>query len=168
MGAHPSGIIGEDPSGKPNNLMPFVAQVAVGRRPELSVYGDDYLTPDGTGVRDYIHVMDLAEGHLAALRFLDRQSSGSPRLHVYNLGTGFGHSVLDMVAAMKAACSCPIPYVIKPRRPGDLATVYAATEKASRDLDWRATRNLTVMCQDLWRWQSGNPNGYPADAQWAA
>eukprot|EP00634_Sargassococcus_sp_CCMP2135_P008674 CAMPEP_0198650792 /NCGR_PEP_ID=MMETSP1467-20131203/5221_1 /TAXON_ID=1462469 /ORGANISM="unid. sp., Strain CCMP2135" /LENGTH=347 /DNA_ID=CAMNT_0044386653 /DNA_START=82 /DNA_END=1125 /DNA_ORIENTATION=- len=155
VGAHPSGRIGEDPSGTPNNLMPFVAQVAVGRRPFLSVFGNDYDTPDGTGVRDYIHVMDLAKGHLSALEH------SRPGYHVFNLGTGTGYSVLDMVKAMEKAAGKEIPYKIIDRRPGDVATVYASTDKASTELGWTADLNLDDMCKDLWAWQSNNPMGYP-------
>lgn len=160
-------MIGEDPSGKPNNLMPFVAQTAIGRRPRLSVFGNDYDTPDGTGVRDYIHVMDLAEGHLAALQFISRmeieerhnRSVGKGGLHAFNLGTGRGYSVLEMVEAMKKSCKCDVPYQVEARRPGDLPTVYAATEAARDMLRWEATRDLAAMCDDLWRWQSSNPEG---------
>lgn len=158
VGAHESGLIGEDPSGLPNNLMPFVAQVAVGRLPLLKVYGSDYDTPDGTGVRDYIHVTDLADGHLAALRHLDNGTGG---IHVFNLGTGQGYSVLDMVKAMETACSCEVPYVLEPRRPGDVAAMYADPSKAKAELGWSAHRDLMTMCDDLWRWQSDNPQGYP-------
>jgi len=159
VGAHPSGRIGEDPNGPPNNLMPYVSQVAVGRREKLSVYGNDYDTPDGTGVRDYIHVMDLADGHLKALEYMDREGAGN---YVFNLGTGKGNSVLEMVAAMRKASGREIPYVITDRRPGDLATVYAATDKARDELGWTATRSLEDMCTDLWAWQSANPQGYEA------
>jgi UDP-glucose 4-epimerase len=155
-GAHPSGRIGEDPAGIPNNLMPFVAQVAVGRRPALSVFGGDYPTKDGTGVRDYIHVMDLAEGHVAALCYLDE----NPGVHVHNLGTGIGYSVLDMVKAFEKACGKPVPYSIVQRRPGDVAACYADPAKAERELGWRAVRSIDDMCADTWRWQSANPQGY--------
>lgn len=157
VGNHASGRIGEDPTGPPNNLMPYVAQVAVGRRPFLSVFGDDYPTPDGTGVRDYIHVVDLAEGHLAALKVT------TPGFKVYNLGTGTGYSVLDMVQAMSKACGHDIPYKIVDRRPGDVAIVYADTAKAKKELEWQAKRNLDDMCSDLWAWQSQNPQGYPSE-----
>ena len=155
VGAHPSGRIGEDPQGPPNNLMPFAAQVAVGRREFLSVYGDDYDTPDGTGVRDYIHVEDLARGHLAAL-----QKSSGTGLRVYNLGTGVGYSVLDMVRAMEQAAAKTIPYKVVARRPGDVATVYADTTKAKAELGWTAELGLDEMCRDLWTWQAANPMGY--------
>jgi UDP-glucose 4-epimerase len=155
VGAHESGLIGEDPKGVPNNLVPFVAQVAVGRRDRLNIWGDDYDTPDGTGVRDYIHVMDLAAGHVAALRLLD-----SPKCFSVNLGTGAGSSVLEVVKAFEAASGKRIPYDIKPRRPGDLDAYYAATSYASELMGWKATRTLETMCADHWRWQSTNPNGY--------
>jgi UDP-glucose 4-epimerase len=154
-GAHESGLIGEDPKGVPNNLVPFVAQVAIGRRERLNIWGDDYDTPDGTGVRDYIHVMDLAAGHVAALRLLD-----SPKCFAVNLGTGTGSSVLEVVKAFEKASGSRVPYDIKPRRPGDLDTCYAATVYASELLGWRATRTLEEMCADHWRWQSTNPDGY--------
>ena len=164
VGAHSSGRIGEDPSGPPNNLMPYVAQTAVGRRECLTVFGSDYDTPDGTGVRDYIHVMDLAEGHIAALRRLRPSgpppASGSTGHFVYNLGTGKGISVLEMVAAMEKASGKPIPKKMGARRPGDIATCYASTDKAEAELGWKATRGVDEMCSDLWRWQSTNPNGY--------
>ncbi|HAS6213982.1 TPA: UDP-glucose 4-epimerase GalE [Vibrio vulnificus] len=156
VGAHPSGSMGEDPQGIPNNLMPFIAQVAVGRREKLSVFGDDYPTPDGTGVRDYIHVMDLADGHIAALKSVGKTSG----LHIYNLGTGKGSSVLEMVEAFAAACGKPVPYELCPRRPGDIAECWASTEKAERELDWKATRTVAEMTADTWNWQSNNPNGY--------
>jgi UDP-glucose 4-epimerase len=156
VGAHESGLIGEDPTGAPNNLLPYIAQVAVGRRVELSVFGDDYPTPDGTGVRDYIHVMDLAEGHLRALGALyDRVGA-----RVWNLGTGKGHSVLEMIQAFEAASGKPIAYRISPRRPGDIATSFADPAKAQRDLDWKTIRGLQEMVRDAWRWQSLNPNGF--------
>jgi UDP-glucose 4-epimerase len=154
VGAHESGLIGEDPIGVPNNLVPFVAQVAIGRRERLSIWGDDYDTPDGTGVRDYVHVMDLASGHVSALKLLD-----SPKFAV-NLGTGAGSSVLEVVRAFEAASGTRIPYDIKPRRPGDLPAYYAATDYASTLMRWKATRSLDAMCADHWRWQSTNPNGY--------
>ncbi|MBD1577248.1 UDP-glucose 4-epimerase GalE [Vibrio sp. S11_S32] len=156
VGAHPSGTMGEDPQGMPNNLMPFIAQVAVGRRDKLAVFGDDYATPDGTGVRDYIHVMDLADGHLAAINALTDKAG----LHIYNLGTGKGSSVLDMVNAFSSACGHQVAYEIKPRRAGDIAECWASTEKAEQDLGWRATRDVAEMSADTWRWQSNNPNGY--------
>ena len=158
VGAHDSGLIGEDPRGTPNNLMPYVAQVAVGRRARLSVYGNDYATPDGTGVRDYIHVTDLAEGHVAALRRL----LGSPGSFTVNLGTGSGHSVLDLVAAYAAASGRPVPYDIVARRPGDVAACYADPALAQQLLGWAAQHDLARMCADSWRWQNLNPNGYQA------
>jgi len=150
--------MGEDPNGVPNNLMPFVAQVAVGRRACLDVFGGDYDTPDGTGVRDYIHVVDLALGHLAALVHLDRSQPGS--CVAINLGTGAGVSVLEVVAAFQAAAGRPIPYRVVDRRPGDVATCYADATRAHTLLGWRATRTLAEACADTWRWQSGNPDGY--------
>lgn len=156
VGAHPSGLIGEDPTGVPNNLLPFVAQVAVGRRPHLSVFGTDWPTPDGTGVRDYIHVVDLARGHLAALRHV---LAGSGRFTV-NLGTGRGHSVLEMVAAFERASGRPVPYRLVERRPGDIARCWADTRRAEQLLGWRAELDIDRMCTDAWRWQSGNPDGY--------
>ncbi|HHK8421136.1 UDP-glucose 4-epimerase GalE [Vibrio parahaemolyticus] len=156
VGAHPSGCMGEDPQGIPNNLMPFIAQVAVGRREKLSVFGNDYPTPDGTGVRDYVHVLDLADGHIAALKSVGKTSG----LHIYNLGTGKGSSVLEMVEAFAAACGKPVPYELCPRRPGDIAECWASTEKAERELDWKATRTVAEMTADTWNWQSNNPNGY--------
>ncbi|MGV9712651.1 UDP-glucose 4-epimerase GalE [Gordonia sp. NPDC003424] len=158
VGAHPSGEIGEDPSGIPNNLMPFVAQVAVGRRERLSVFGDDYDTPDGTGVRDYIHVDDLAAGHVAAL---DRIAKHSDPMSTWNLGTGQGVSVLEVIQAFERASGRPIPYQIAPRRAGDIAASYADPTRANRELHWYATKTIDDMCEDTWRWQSGNPNGYP-------
>ncbi|EKO3443045.1 UDP-glucose 4-epimerase GalE [Vibrio fluvialis] len=156
VGAHPSGTMGEDPQGIPNNLMPFIAQVAVGRREKLAVFGNDYATPDGTGVRDYIHVMDLADGHIAALHAVGTQAG----LHIYNLGTGKGSSVLDMVNAFSQACGKAVPYEICPRRPGDIAECWASTEKAQRELGWQAKLSLADMTADTWRWQSNNPQGY--------
>ena len=155
VGAHESGLIGEDPKGVPNNLVPFVAQVAIGRRERLNVWGDDYDTPDGTGVRDYIHVMDLASGHVSALKLLD-----SPKCFAVNLGTGAGSSVLEVISAFEAASGKPIPYDIKPRRPGDIDAYYAATDYAEELMGWKATRSLETMCADHWRWQRTNPNGY--------
>jgi UDP-glucose 4-epimerase len=155
-GAHPSGLIGEDPRGVPNNLMPFITQVAVGKRPTLRVFGNDYDTPDGTGVRDYIHVLDLAEGHVAALRYLLEQKRGITA----NLGTGRGYSVLEMIRAFEKASGRPVPYELAPRRPGDVDAVYADPELAHRLLGWRATRDLDEMCADSWRWQQKNPNGF--------
>jgi UDP-glucose 4-epimerase len=156
VGAHPSGLIGEDPQDVPNNLMPFVAQVAVGRRERVSVFGGDYPTPDGTGVRDYIHVMDLAEGHVRALKTHARQEG----LFTYNLGTGNGSSVLEIVKAFVKASGKPIPHEITDRRPGDIAACYADPTLARENLGWQATRDLAAMTADAWRWQSGNPNGY--------
>ncbi len=156
VGAHESGLIGEDPNGIPNNLLPYIAQVAVGKLPELAVFGNDYPTPDGTGVRDYIHVVDLAEGHLRALEALQTLSGA----HVWNLGTGQGYSVLEMVGAFEAASGKPVPYRVAPRRPGDIATCYADPAKAERELGWKARRGLDEMMRDAWRWQSMNPDGY--------
>lgn len=156
VGAHESGLIGEDPQGVPNNLMPYIAQVAVGRLPRLRVFGDDYPTPDGTGVRDYIHVVDLADGHLAALRY----AHGRPGMHVFNLGTGRGNSVLEMLAAFGRACGRELPYEVVPRRPGDVAACWADPTRAEQTLGWRAARTLDQMCADAWRWQSMNPGGY--------
>ncbi|MDR2240716.1 MAG: UDP-glucose 4-epimerase GalE [Zoogloeaceae bacterium] len=158
VGAHESGLIGEDPRGRPNNLMPYIAQVAAGRREALDVYGNDYPTPDGTGVRDYIHVVDLAGGHLAALEKLDAANG----VLTVNLGTGRGYSVLEVVAAFRQASGRDIPYRIAPRRPGDIAACYADPSLAARLLDWRAERNLARMCEDAWRWQRMNPDGYAA------
>jgi UDP-glucose 4-epimerase len=156
VGAHPSGRIGEDPRGIPNNLLPYIAQVAVGRLERLSVFGGDYPTRDGTGVRDYIHVVDLALGHIAAVQKLAHK----PGATAYNLGTGQGYSVLEMVAAFARACGKPIPYQIVARRPGDIAETYADPSWAQQELGWRATKGLDEMCADVWRWQSANPNGY--------
>lgn len=155
VGAHPSGMIGEDPSGTPNNLMPYIAQVAVGQREILSVYGGDYATPDGTGVRDYIHVMDLVDGHLKALTALDKHN-----LLICNLGTGTGYSVLQVLSAFSKASGRDIPYKIVSRRAGDVAQCFADPSRALQLLGWRATRSLTEMCVDHWAWQSCNPNGY--------
>lgn len=156
VGAHASGLIGEDPRGIPNNLMPYVAQVAVGRREALSVFGGDYATPDGTGVRDYIHVVDLARGHLAALAALDRQ----PGVVATNLGTGRGYSVLEVVAAFERASGKKVPYRIVDRRPGDVAACYADPARAKEMLGWLAERDIDTMCADAWRWQSANPSGF--------
>jgi UDP-glucose 4-epimerase len=156
VGAHESGLIGESPNGTPNNLMPYVAQVAVGQRDKLRIFGSDYDTPDGTGIRDYIHVLDLAEGHVAALRRL----LDEPGLLTLNLGTGHGHSVLEVVDAYERASGRPIPYEVVPRRPGDVAACYADPSLAQRLLGWRARRDLAAMCGDSWRWQSMNPNGF--------
>jgi UDP-glucose 4-epimerase len=157
VGAHPSGTMGEDPEGIPNNLMPFIAQVAVGRRESLAVFGDDYPTADGTGVRDYIHVMDLADGHIAALKAVGKKAG----LHIYNLGTGKGSSVLDMVNAFSDACGKPVPYNILPRRAGDIAQCWADPKKAEKELGWKANRTIMEMTKDTWQWQSNNPQGYP-------
>ena len=156
IGAHKSGLIGEDPKGIPNNLMPYISQVAVGKLEKLGVFGDDYDTPDGTGVRDYIHVVDLAKGHVKAINYI----FSNPGLDVINLGTGVGYSVLDMVKAFGKACGKEIPYEIKPRRAGDIAMCYADPAKAARVLGWKAEKGLDEMCADTWRWQSQNPNGY--------
>ena len=156
IGAHESGRIGEDPKGIPNNLMPYISQVAVGKLEKLGVFGDDYDTPDGTGVRDYIHVVDLAIGHVKAIDYI----LTNPGLDVINLGTGVGYSVLDMVKAFSKACGKEIPYEIKPRRAGDIAMCYADPKKAKEVLGWEAKRGLDEMCADTWRWQSQNPNGY--------
>ncbi len=157
VGAHPSGRIGEDPGGIPNNLFPFVTQVAVGRRPSLQVFGSDWPTPDGTGVRDYIHVMDLAEGHRAALDVLLVEP---PQLLTLNLGSGQGHSVLDVVHAFERACGSPVPYALVPRRPGDVAVTVADPSLAGERLGWRTRRGLEDICRDGWAWQSANPHGY--------
>jgi len=157
VGAHASGRIGEDPHGIPNNLVPYIAQVAVGKRPELNVFGNDYPTPDGTGVRDYIHVVDLAVGHLRALEKLQT----NPGIVPWNLGTGQGDSVLQMVAAFERACGKKIPYKIVARRPGDVPISYADPSRAERELQWKAVRGIDEMCADVWRWQSMNPDGYP-------
>ena len=156
VGAHESGLIGEDPNGIPNNLLPYISQVAVGKLKQLGVFGDDYDTVDGTGVRDYIHVVDLALGHLKALNKIN-QDIGA---HVYNLGTGNGYSVLEMLNAFSKACGKQIPYQVSPRRPGDIAACYAAPEKALKELGWQAERGIDSMMEDTWRWQSNNPNGY--------
>lgn len=156
VGAHKSGLIGEDPNDIPNNLMPYISQVAVGKLEQLSVFGDDYETPDGTGVRDYIHVVDLALGHLKALEKLNSK----PGLVVYNLGTGTGSSVLDMIKAFEKASDKKVPYKIAPRRSGDIAQCYANPSKAEKELNWSAHRDTEEMCEDTWRWQSQNPEGY--------
>jgi UDP-glucose 4-epimerase len=171
-------IIGEDPNGIPNNLMPYVSQVVVGRREKLTIFGNDYPTKDGTGVRDYIHVMDLAEGHLSALRYMENsvgkdsaisssnsRSKGHGKLSIFNLGTGVGYSVLDMVEAMKKASGRPLPYEFGPRREGDIAVCYADPTVAREELGWTATRGLEAMCQDLWNWQSNNPNGFNSQSK---
>ena len=156
VGAHVSGRIGEDPNGIPNNLLPYISQVAVGRLEQLSIFGGDYPTHDGTGVRDYIHVVDLALGHLKALEKLD----SSPGLVAYNLGTGQGYSVRDVIAAFERASGKTIPHTMMERRPGDVAVTYGDPEKAKKELHWTAERSLDMMCEDVWRWQSANPNGY--------
>jgi UDP-glucose 4-epimerase len=156
VGAHESGHIGEDPNDIPNNLLPYIAQVAVGRLPYLSVFGGDYPTPDGTGIRDYIHVVDLALGHIKALQYLDTHTGVVP----FNLGTGQGYSVLEVLAAFERACGRPIPYQIVARRPGDIAATYADPGRAKSELNWTAERNLDTMCEDAWRWQHNHPNGY--------
>ena len=156
IGAHESGQIGEDPDGIPNNLLPYVAKVAVGRLERVNVFGNDYDTPDGTGVRDYIHVVDLAKGHVKALEKITQD----PGLEVYNLGTGNGYSVLDIIHAFSKACGHEVPYVIAPRRPGDIDVCYADPAKALNDLGWKAEYDLDRMCEDTWRWQSQNPDGY--------
>ena len=156
IGAHKSGRIGENPNGIPNNLMPYVTQVAVGKLESLGVFGNDYDTHDGTGVRDYIHVVDLARGHVAALRKIDENAE----LCIYNLGTGHGYSVLDIVKNFEEANGIKIPYVIKDRRPGDIATCYCDPSKAKKEMGWVAQYGIKEMCEDAWRWQSNNPNGY--------
>ena len=156
IGAHESGLIGEDPNGIPNNLVPYIAQVAVGKLEQIHVYGNDYPTPDGTGVRDYIHVVDLARGHIAALQKLETNCG----LFVCNLGTGRGYSVLEMIKAYEKACGKPLPYVIDPRRPGDIAACYADPAKAEKELGWKAQYDLEEMCASSWKWQATNPNGY--------
>lgn len=156
VGAHPSGKIGEDPNGIPNNLVPYIAQVAVGTLSEVRVFGDDYDTHDGTGIRDYIHVVDLAVGHIRALEKLTK----NPGIAIYNLGTGRGYSVLEVLAAFEKACGKDIPYKITPRRPGDIATSFADSSKANDELNWLAERGIEDMCTDTWCWQSNNPQGY--------
>ena len=156
VGAHESGLIGEDPSGIPNNLTPYIAQVAVGKLEKLHVYGDDYPTPDGTGVRDYIHVVDLAKGHVAALKKLASKCG----LFIVNLGTGNGYSVLDVLHAYEKACGKTLPYVVDPRRPGDIAACYAEPKKALEEMGWKAELGIEEMCASSWNWQSKNPNGY--------
>lgn len=156
VGAHKSGLIGEDPGGVPNNLVPYIAQVAVGKLDKLKIFGNDYDTPDGTGVRDYIHVTDLAIGHIKALQKLDK----SPGIFTYNLGTGRGYSVLEVIGAFEKASGVKIKYEIVARRPGDIASCYADPSLANKELGWSAQREITEMCEDVWRWQSNNPNGY--------
>ena len=158
IGAHESGMIGEAPNGIPNNLLPYVAKVAAGVLDKVNVFGDDYPTPDGTGVRDYIHVVDLARGHVCAVKKLMEH----PGLVIYNLGTGIGYSVLDIIKNFEKACGKEIPYVIAPRRPGDIPTCYSDPSKAERELGWKAQYGIEKMCEDAWRWQSKNPNGYEA------
>ena len=155
VGAHESGVIGEDPDGIPNNLMPYVSKVAIGELKEVGVFGNDYPTPDGTGVRDYIHVVDLAKGHVAAIEKVKTKG-----VHVYNLGTGVGYSVLDVIKAFSKACGRELPYVIKPRRDGDVASNFADSSKAKRELGWQAELNLDDMCASSWNWQKKNPHGY--------
>lgn len=156
IGAHESGLIGEDPKGIPNNLVPYIAQVAVGKLEKLGVFGDDYDTPDGTGVRDYIHVVDLAKGHVKALKKFEEK----PEVRIYNLGTGIGYSVLDVLHAYEEACGKTLPYEIKPRRAGDIATCYCDATKAKEELGWAAEKGIKEMCADSWKWQSMNPDGY--------
>lgn len=159
IGAHPSGLIGEDPNGIPNNLVPYIAKVAVGRLEKVHVFGNDYPTPDGTGVRDYIHVVDLAGGHVCAIRKLEQD----PGLVIYNLGTGHGYSVLDVIHAFEKACGKEIPYVIDPRRAGDIAECWADPSKAEKELGWKAQYGIDEMCADTWNWQSRNPDGYSSE-----
>ena len=156
IGAHKSGLIGEDPKGIPNNLLPYVAQVAIGKLPEINVFGNDYDTPDGTGVRDYIHVVDLARGHVKAIERFAKKNG----VFVCNLGTGHGYSVLDVIHAFEKACGKELPYVIRERRPGDIATCYSSPAKAEKELGWTAEFDLEDMCRDSWNWQQKNPNGY--------
>lgn len=156
IGAHESGLIGEDPKGIPNNLLPYVAQVAAGKLERVNVFGNDYDTPDGTGVRDYIHVVDLAKGHVSAIRGMEKLEG----VNIFNLGTGIGYSVLDIIHAFSRAVGHEIPYVIAPRRPGDIATCYSDPSKAERVLGWKAEKNLDDMCRDAWNWQTKNPEGY--------
>jgi len=156
IGAHESGRIGEDPQGVPNNIMPFIAQTAIGRHPCVNVYGNDWDTPDGTGVRDYIHVVDLAEGHVAAIKYLDTHTG----VNIINLGTGTGVSVLELISAFSKAAGVEIPVKIAPRRPGDIAICYASTEKAKKELGWVAKKTIRQGCEDSWRWQKSNPEGY--------
>lgn len=156
IGAHKSGLIGEDPKGIPNNLLPYVAQVAIGKLPEINVFGNDYDTPDGTGVRDYIHVVDLARGHVKAIERFSKKDG----VFICNLGTGHGYSVLDVIHAFEKACGKELPYVIRERRPGDIATCYSSPAKAEKELGWTAEFDLEDMCRDSWNWQQKNPNGY--------
>jgi UDP-glucose 4-epimerase len=154
VGAHESGLIGEDPKDIPNNLLPYISQTAVGKREKVNVFGNDYNTPDGTGVRDYIHVIDLARGHVAAI------DHSKPGVTVYNLGTGKGTSVLELIATFSKACGHNVPYETTARRPGDVASCYASADKAARELNWRAEKTIADACADSWKWQSANPNGY--------
>ena len=156
IGAHKSGTIGENPNGIPNNLMPYITQTAVGKRPELGVFGNDYDTHDGTGVRDYIHVVDLARAHVAALKAIEEKKG----IAIYNIGTGHGYSVLDVVNAFKKANGVDVPYSIKPRRPGDIATCFCNPAKAKAELGWEAQYGIEDMCRDSWHWQKNNPNGF--------
>ncbi|MEE3414491.1 MAG: UDP-glucose 4-epimerase GalE [Prevotella sp.] len=156
IGAHPSGLIGENPNGIPNNLMPYITQVAIGKRERLGIFGNDYDTPDGTGVRDYIHVVDLAKGHVCALKAIERKCG----LAIYNLGTGHGYSVLDVVKAFEKVNDVAVPYTIMPRRAGDIATCYSTSEKAAKELGWKAQYGIEEMCRDSWNWQKKNPNGF--------
>lgn len=159
IGAHESGLLGEDPRGIPNNLLPYVAQVAIGKLEKIHVFGDDYPTPDGTGVRDYIHVVDLAKGHVCAIKSMETL----PGVQIFNLGTGIGYSVLDIVHAYEKACGKKLPYVIEGRRPGDIATCYSDPAKAQKLLGWKAERDLEAMCRDSWNWQQKNPDGYKTE-----
>ena len=160
IGAHESGLIGENPKGIPNNLLPYVTQVAIGKLEKIGVFGNDYDTPDGTGVRDYIHVVDLAIGHVRAIEKIeDMKKNGKDEVKIYNLGTGKGYSVLDVIHNFEKACGKTLPYEIKPRRAGDIATCYADPTKAKKELHWEATRDISKMCEDSWRWQSMNPDG---------
>lgn len=163
VGAHPSGRIGENPNGIPNNLMPYITQVAVGKRKELGVFGDDYNTPDGTGVRDYIHVCDLASAHVAAIKCFKHTHGHTGRTYIYNIGTGNGYSVLDMVKAFVRVNGIDVPYSIKPRRAGDIATCYCNPDKAGAELGWKAKYNIDDMVRDSWNWQHQNPNGYESN-----
>ena len=156
IGAHPSGLIGENPNGIPNNLMPYITQVAIGKREKLGIFGNDYDTPDGTGVRDYIHVVDLAKGHVCALKAIERKCG----LAIYNLGTGHGYSVLDVVKAFEKVNGVAVPYTIMPRRAGDIATCHSAPDKAEKELGWKAQYGIEEMCRDSWNWQKKNPNGF--------
>ena len=156
IGAHPSGLIGEDPKGVPNNLMPYITQVASGKLERLTVYGDDYDTPDGTGVRDYIHVVDLARGHVKALRAIENKCG----VEIYNLGTGKGYSVMELIRTFEQENGIKIPFTVGPRRPGDVDSVYSDPSKANRELGWRAEKTISDMCIDSWRWQKNNPTGF--------